>query len=106
MQQDLMNVNLDYSNWKCPNFNYNFAKFIRHSRYTLQLENITCCVNIYIKGTKYNSENYKPIYLTCICCNLLENIVVSSIMTHANAYNILLPSSMMGFENKDHVKPN
>ena len=63
-------------------------------------------IYIYIKGTKYNSENYKPIYLTCIYCKLLEHIVVSSIMTHANAYNILFPSSMMGFENKDHVKPN
>jgi hypothetical protein len=37
----------------------------------------------YKKGTKYNPENYRPISLTCMCCKLLELIVVSNVMSHA-----------------------
>jgi hypothetical protein len=40
------------------------------------------------KGPKYISENHRPIPLTWICCKLLDHIVVSSIMTHADTYNI------------------
>ena len=46
---------------------------------------------IYKKGSKYNPEKYRPISLTCICCKLLEHIVVSSIMNHADTHNILYP---------------
>jgi hypothetical protein len=45
-------------------------------------------VSIFKKGPKYISENHRPIPLTWICCKLLDHIVVSSIMTHANTYNI------------------
>ncbi|KAK3085883.1 hypothetical protein FSP39_009995 [Pinctada imbricata] len=46
---------------------------------------------IYKKGSKYNPENYRPISLTRICCKILEHVVVSSIMTHADTHNILYP---------------
>jgi hypothetical protein len=46
---------------------------------------------VYKKGPKYNPENYRPISLTCICCKLLEHIVVSNIMSYADKYNILYP---------------
>ena len=46
---------------------------------------------VYKKGPKYNPENYRPISLNCICCKLLEYIVVSNIMSHADKYNILYP---------------
>ena len=46
---------------------------------------------IYKKGSKYNPENYRPISLTCICCKILEHIVVSSIMNHADTHSILYP---------------
>ena len=46
---------------------------------------------VYKKDPKYNPENYRPISLTCICCKLLEHIVVSNIMSHADKYNILYP---------------
>ena len=46
---------------------------------------------IYKKGSKYNPENYRPISLTCICCKILEHIVVSSIMKHADKNDILYP---------------
>jgi hypothetical protein len=31
---------------------------------------------IYKKGSKYSPENYRSISLTCICCKILEHIVV------------------------------
>ena len=46
---------------------------------------------IYKKGSKYIPENYRPISLTCICCKILEHVVVSSIVTHADTHNILYP---------------
>jgi len=46
---------------------------------------------VYKKGPKYNPENYRHISLTCICCKLLEHIVVSNIMSHADKYDILYP---------------
>ena len=46
---------------------------------------------VYKKGSKNNPDNFRPISLTCICCKLLEHIVVSNIMSHADKYNILYP---------------
>ena len=43
------------------------------------------------KGSKYNSENYRPISLPCICCKILKHRVVSSIMNYADTHNILYP---------------
>jgi hypothetical protein len=43
-------------------------------------------VPIYRKGPTYNPEIYRPISLTCIRHKLLEHIVFSSIMTHADTY--------------------
>jgi hypothetical protein len=48
-------------------------------------------VPVYKKGPKYNPENHRPISLTCICCKLLEHIVVGNIMSHADKYSILYP---------------
>ena len=46
---------------------------------------------VYKKGQKYNPENYRPISLTCICCKLLEHLIVKHIMSHADTHNILYP---------------
>ena len=35
---------------------------------------------IFKKGEKYRPSNYRPVSLTCICCKLLEHIVVRSLM--------------------------
>ena len=43
---------------------------------------------VYKKGQKYNPENYRPISLTCICCKLLEHLIVKHIMLHADTHNI------------------
>ena len=44
---------------------------------------------IYKKGQKYVAANYRPVSLTCIASKLMEHIVTSAIMDHANANNIL-----------------
>ena len=46
---------------------------------------------IYKKRYKYSPENYRAISLTCICCTILEYVVVSAIMTQADNHNILYP---------------
>ena len=46
---------------------------------------------VYKKGQKYNPENYRPISLTCICCKLLEHLIVKHILSHADTHNILYP---------------
>jgi hypothetical protein len=33
----------------------------------------------------------RPISLTCICCKLLEHLIVKHIMSHADTHNILYP---------------
>ena len=44
---------------------------------------------IYKKGARYESANYRPISLTCICSKLMEHIICSSMMKHAKENNIL-----------------
>ena len=44
---------------------------------------------IYKKGQKYVAANHCPVSLKCIASNLMEHIVTSAIMDHANANNIL-----------------
>jgi hypothetical protein len=44
---------------------------------------------IFKKGDKYKAENYRPISLTCVCCKLLEHVITSHIMSHADRHNIL-----------------
>ena len=54
---------------------------------------------IYKKGSRYDAANYRPISLTCIACKLLEHTIVSAIMKHSNAHNIL-KSNQHGFREK------
>jgi hypothetical protein len=44
---------------------------------------------IYKKGEKSNPANYRPVSLTCIACKLMEHIVTSQLMQHANRHNLL-----------------
>ena len=46
---------------------------------------------VFKKGQKYQCSNYRPISLTCVVSKLMENVVCSSIMNHANMHNILYP---------------
>ena len=46
---------------------------------------------VFKKGQKYQRSNYRPISLTCIVSKLIEHVVCSSIMDHANMHNIFYP---------------
>jgi hypothetical protein len=39
-------------------------------------------IPVFMKGEKYLASNYRPVTLTCICCKVLEHIVVSNMMKH------------------------
>ena len=41
------------------------------------------------EGDKHESKNYRPISLTCICCNLCEHIIANNLMQHLENSNIL-----------------
>ena len=56
-------------------------------------------VPIFKKGQKYDKANYRPISLTCIASKLMEHIITSSIMSHAENHNILY-SKQHGFRDK------
>ena len=44
---------------------------------------------VFKKGKRCDAANYRPISLTCIACKLMEHILTSHIMKHANNHNIL-----------------
>ena len=44
---------------------------------------------IFKKGVKADPANYRPISLTCLCCNVLEHIVLSHMAKHLSSHNIL-----------------
>ncbi len=44
---------------------------------------------IFKKGDRYKASNYRPVSLTCICCKMLEHIIVSNVMGHLGRNNIL-----------------
>ncbi|KAK3108693.1 hypothetical protein FSP39_013493 [Pinctada imbricata] len=41
------------------------------------------------KGKRYSPSNYRPISLTCVCCKIMEHIITSHIMNHAERNSIL-----------------
>ena len=44
---------------------------------------------IFKKGQRYDPANYRPVSLTCLCCKILEHIIVSSVMKHVDTHSIL-----------------
>ena len=66
----------------------------RRSYSSGQIPNIWKSANVcpvFKKGTKYDPINYRPISLTCKSCKVMEHIVTSHIMTHADTHNIMYP---------------
>ena len=54
---------------------------------------------IYKKGLKSDPSNYRPISLTCICCKIMEHIMLSHIAKHIAKNNIII-NQQHGFRNK------
>jgi len=44
---------------------------------------------IFKEGKIFEVMNYRPVSLTCICCKIMEHIVISHIMNHADKHNNL-----------------
>ena len=44
---------------------------------------------VFKKGKLFEVMNYRPVSLTCICCKIMEHIVISHIMNHADKHNNL-----------------
>ena len=45
-------------------------------------------VAIFKKGQRYDPANYRPASLNCLCCKMLEYIIVSNVMKHVDAKEI------------------
>ena len=54
---------------------------------------------IYKNGTKSSPENYRPVSLTCICCKIMEHIILSHISKHLAENNIII-DEQHGFREK------
>jgi hypothetical protein len=54
---------------------------------------------VFKKGSRTNPSNYMPISLTCICCKIMEHILVSNIMTFLDNNNLLY-QNQHGFRSK------
>ena len=54
---------------------------------------------IHKSGDKCNPFNYRPISLTCICCKVMEHIVLSHISKHISTNNIFM-DEQHGFRQK------
>ena len=48
---------------------------------------------------KYDAANYRPVLLTCICCKILEHILVSKINMHL-AFDSILADCHHGFRSQ------
>ena len=46
-------------------------------------------IPIHKKEAKNKASNYRPVSLTCICCKILEHIIVSNIHKHFDNFDIL-----------------
>ena len=45
---------------------------------------------VFKKGDRHAASNYRPISLTCVCCKVLEHIIVKHILDHLEKHNILV----------------
>ena len=46
-------------------------------------------VPIFKKGERYKPSNYRPVFLTCICCKIMEHVIASNLMKHLESEKIL-----------------
>ena len=61
--------------------------------------NSAIAMPIFKKGLKSDPSNHRPISLTCICCKIMEHIMLSQTAKHIAKNNILI-NEQNGFRNK------
>ena len=77
------------ANWKKWLGNVGSKEVLILSQHWANVSLLAGVVPIFKKGEKYKPSNYRPVSLTCICCKLLEHVVVRNIMTHLETNQIL-----------------
>ena len=75
----------------CPYLCTIFQKCLANGEIPEVWRTATVCA-IFKKGERYKASNYRPVSLTCICCKLLEHVIVSKMMAHFDQHNILTDS--------------
>ena len=65
-------------------FNQSYTTGVVHMQWKQSL-----VTGIFTKGSTSDPANYRPISLTCLCCKVMEHIVLSHIVKHLCANNIL-----------------
>ena len=78
-----------YSTQLAPHLTYIFNKSLERGAVPTDWRRANV-IPIFKKGDKYLASNYRPVSLTCICCKLLEHIVVSNILNHLDTFQILV----------------
>ena len=58
---------------------------------------------IHLFFANYGAANYRPVSLTCICCRILEHIIVSNIIKHL-AFESILADCQHGFRSQRSCK--
>ena len=51
--------------------------------------NISAISAIFKEGQRYDPANYRPVSLTCLCCKILEHVIVSNVLKHLDYHKIL-----------------
>ena len=46
---------------------------------------------IFKKGCRNDSNNYRPIALTCTMCKLMESVIKEQLMYHLSSHNLISP---------------
>ena len=46
-------------------------------------------VSVFKKGQRYETSNYRLVSLTCLCCKIMEHVIVNNAMKHVDNYKIL-----------------
>ena len=60
---------------------------------------------VFKKGQRYDPANYRPVSLTCLCCKMLEHIIVCNLMKHVVKYTFSPTVSMVSMT-EEVTKPN
>ena len=57
------------------------------------------------KGKSSNSNNYRPIFLTCVCCKLFESVIKDQLLSYLTLYS-LITDTQHGFLQKHSTVTN
>ena len=71
-----------------PVFAYLFQQSLDKGEIPREWSLANICL-LYKKGDRALPSNYRPVFLTCVPCKILEHIVCTNIMAHLNEHKLL-----------------